>query len=248
MAKANLHGDGWRQGSLIQATLKAQVLDNDGREQTVDFEHDLWFLATQDCDLAQTKTTDATKKLELRPIFAKEKTDAVDGIRSKVVKVTDDLVLRADSPRIMLTARALTALKNKREDLKDETRRREIKTWLGLRYDRPAVPELFVPTAKVLLEVLGPVEQFNGKVRDILVYYHDPMRVNLFVVLRARDDKKEIQDWLDEKIGELLDNALVVSGRHVEHSSATPFEVIETYYGLFSDELSLTTLRVEISQ
>lgn len=243
MARANLHSDGWRQGSLVRATLKTHVLDNDGKETAIEFEHDLWLLVTQDCDLARAKPTDAKKKFELRPVFAKEDADTIDGIRSRVAKATDNLVLRADSPRIMLTARALAALKDKREDALDETRRREIKTWLGLRYDRPAVPESCIPTTEILLKTVDNVEHFDGKVRDVLVYYHgdDPKRVDLFFVLRDKADKDEILAWLDEKIAELLDNGVVVNGRHVEDASGTPFSVIETYYGLFSDELSLTS-------
>lgn len=242
MAKANLHNDGWRQGSLIRAAFKTQVLDNDGKQTVVDFEHDLWLLATQDCDLGQTPPAHADKKFELRPVFTKQKGETVNGIRSRTVMVADDLVLRADSPRIMLTARALAALADKREDALDETRRREIKTWLGLRYDRPAVPDPCVPTAELLFQILGGIEQFAGKVRDVLVYYddEDPRRVDIFVVLRDKANKEEILDWLTDKAGELLDRDVVVGGRHAEDSSGTPFSIIETYYGLYSDELSLT--------
>jgi hypothetical protein len=89
---------------------------------------------------------------------------------------------------------------------------------------------------------LGGIEQFAGKVRDVLVYYeeNDPRRVEIFVVLRDKADREEILDWLTDKVAELLDKHIVVSARYAEDSSRTPFSVIETYYGLYSDELSLT--------
>ena len=241
MANANLHGDGWRQGSLVRAILSAQVLDQDDQGRVITVEYDLWLLATQDCDLAWTKRTDAHRMFELRPVFTRAKTETIDGIRSKTTKVTDDLVLRADSPRLMLTARALTALKANRENTLDETRRREIKTWLGLRYDRPAVPDWCEPTHNTIVAKLGSLGRLGSEIRDILVYYHEDVKcVNMFVVLRDGKDKDAITDWLDDKIGDLLDDGIVVKARYVEDSSNTPLKVIETYYSLFSTEHSIS--------
>ena len=105
---------------------------------------DLWLLATQDCDLAQTPCTNTTRQFELRPVFTRTKDDKLDGLRSRTILVKDDLVLRSDSKKLTLTARALNSLKAKRENDLDEERRVQIKTWLGLRYDCPAIPTPFV--------------------------------------------------------------------------------------------------------
>ena len=57
--------------------------------------------------------------------------------------MSEGFVLRADSKRLTMTARALNAYKAVRDDRLPAERRNEIKTWLGLRYDRPATPERF---------------------------------------------------------------------------------------------------------
>jgi hypothetical protein len=71
-------------------------------------------------------------------VFTRTKDDKLDGLRSRTILVKDDLVLRSDSKKLTVTARALNSLKAKRENVLDEERRVQIKTWLGLRYDRPA--------------------------------------------------------------------------------------------------------------
>jgi hypothetical protein len=244
MPTANLFDDGWRQGSLIREHLIARTYDLvEGSVAASDTTNDVWFLATQDCDLAQTKVTNATRTFELRPLYQAAADDRVDGIRARTVRVTDDLVLRSDSPRLTITARALDRLRDRRENPLSDERRRELKTWLGLRYDRPAVPRPFEHLPAVLQpELMEAVpDALKGRVRDILVYYRSPTEIDLFCILRDANDRDAALDWIDSVAYKLADeNHIVVTDRQAEDAGRTPLSVIETYYGLDSTELSLS--------
>ncbi len=91
-----------------------------------------------------------SRQFELRPVLERSDGDKLDGLRSRSVLVREGLVLRAESPKLTLTARALNTFKERREDDLPAERRVEIKFWLGLRYDRPAIPERFVPLGNQL--------------------------------------------------------------------------------------------------
>lgn len=241
MPAANLHDDGWCQGSLIRAMLSVRVLDQVGDTVQEKIEqHELWLLTAQDCDLAQTKVSNGTRNFELRPVYPIKADDKVDGIRTRVIKITEELVLRADCPRLVLTAKALTILKDKRENALDSERRRDVKTWLGLRYDRPAVPTRFEKVNAALEKVFSEAfpDNLKGQIRDVLVYYHSETEINLFVITRKTADKNAIVDWLDG-VADGLDN-ITTRARYVEDSSRTPLSVLETYYSLFASENSLS--------
>jgi len=203
---------------------------------------DLWLLATQDCDLAQTPRTNTTRQFELRPVLPRTNDDKLDGLRSRTILVKDDLVLRSDSKKLTLTARALNSLKEKREDDVDEDRRVQIKTWLGLRYDRPAVPEQFVPFGERLKKTFIddlPYE-YVGVVRDAWIYFEDDHTARLFVILydAQKHRAQSVRDWVDDVIGNLNDEGLVVRERQVEGPDRTPLSILQTYYGLGVAELS----------
>jgi hypothetical protein len=241
----NLHSEGWRQGSLIAAALHTLTLDADdaGRLTSKEQEFDMWMLCSQDCDLANTGTTNATREFELRPVYH-HTGKKVDGIRSRVARVTNDRVLNSDSPRLTLTARALQALLPSRLDNVGDTRRRELKTWLGLRYDRPAVPEAFVETQKTLAGVFfaGVPADLDGMLRDILIYYESASEIRVFAVLKPNADREVVIDWLDAVIQGLSErHQIAVIERNAEPAARTPLLVIETYFGLDSAELSSTS-------
>jgi hypothetical protein len=96
--------------------------------------------------------------------------------------VREGLVLRAESPKLTLTARALNTFKDRREDDLPAGRRVEIKLWLGLRYDRPAIPERFVPLANQLKAKFleEKPDGFVNVIRDIWVYFETETEVRLF--------------------------------------------------------------------
>jgi hypothetical protein len=237
MPPPSLHAEGWRQGSLIRETLSVHFLDlHDGAIVDRSEQFDLWLLATQDCDLDQTPCTNSTRQFELRPVSERTPDDRLDGLRSRTVLVTDQLVLRSDSKRLTLSARALNTLKGKREEALDEERRVQIKTWLGLRYDRPAIPTPLVPLGRRLKSAFidDLPATFDGVVRDVWVYFENQHDVRIFVILvdiqKRRAD--EVRDWVSDVSATLSDENIIVRERHVEAPDRTPLSVLQTYYGL----------------
>ncbi len=64
---ASLYEEGWRQGSILEATLPldAVVLGPTGHPERRQGEHNRWVVATQDCDLDQTDSTEIEPSVEL---------------------------------------------------------------------------------------------------------------------------------------------------------------------------------------
>lgn len=248
MPPPSLHAEGWQQGSLIRETMTVHSLDlQDGIIVDRSEQFDLWLLATQDCDLAQTPCTNTTRQFELRPVLERKPDDKLDGLRSRVILVKDQLVLRSDSKKLTLNACALNSLKDKREQNLDEERRVQIKTWLGLRYDRPAIPSRFVPLGERLKKAFidEMPDKFAGVVRDVWVYFETDQEIRLFVILvdaqKSRAD--EVRDWVDEVIGNLSDEEIIVRRRSIEGPDRTPLSVLQSYYGLGIAELSNDEVR-----
>lgn len=247
MPAPSLYQEGWRQGALIRASLEAYYLDCDGSATvTKSVNHELWLLATQDCDLAQTKSSNTSRQFELRPVYAQDANDRLDGIRTRSVSVREGLVLRADSPRLTLTARALNTFKEQREDDLPVERRAEIKAWLGLRYDRSAVPERFEELARMLKEkyIAGVPTHLATVLRDVWVYFESETQVRLFFIMRDAEEARrdEVLDWADDIAGQLLDDqGVVVVDRQAETSKGTSLWVLQNYYGLDSTDLSIAS-------
>jgi hypothetical protein len=246
MTAPSLHDEGWRQGSLIRESLDVHFLGlkNDGTIEDRTLHHGLWLLVTQDCDLDQTRITNLTRQLELRPVYAQTTDDKVDGWRTRNVLVKEGLVLRADSPKLTLSVAALQALKPKREDDVEEDRRVQIKTWLGLRYDRPAIPKPFVPSAELLYaRIIAELpDRFRNVVRDSWVYFEEDASIRLFLILGDdhQDRVQEVLDWLDDDvIPALIDQGVIVRERQAATSRGTSLWILQTYYGLDKTDLSL---------
>jgi hypothetical protein len=246
MPSPSLHDEGWRQGSLIRESLDVHFIGvkDDGTLGDFTSTHDLWMLVTQDCDLAQTKITNSTRQFELRPVYARTGDDRAEGWRARSVLVKESLVLRADSPKLTLSIPALQALKPKREDDVEEAQRVDIKIWLGLRYDRPAIPTQFVPLGEMLYaKIIGELpERFVGVVRDAWVYFDEDSSIKLFLILgdAQPDREQDVLDWLDDDvIPSLSDQGVIVRERQAATSRGTSLWILQTYYGLDKTDLSL---------
>jgi hypothetical protein len=238
----SLFEEGWRQGSLLKTSLTVRSYDlADDTLTQCDQEFGLWAVVTQDCDLHSTQCTNQSRQIELRPVFPSAGI-RVDGIRSRAACITPDFVLKADSQKLTMTARALNSLKKFRDNSVDDLRRREIKAWLGLRYDRPAVPEPFDRMASDILypglyDAMPPA--LIGRVRDILVLYESETEVRLWAILRDADDRIRCLDWIDGVAQSLVrDHGITVLERQAEDSRRTPYAIVEGYHGLNSAELS----------
>lgn len=112
-------------------------------------------VARQDCDLDQTGSADAKPSVELRLVFL-ERSHTDWGIRSARFLLTESEYVRSTSPCLLVSAavpRALLAGGAGRRNVESACRQ-AFTTWLGLRYDRPAVPPTLLPLAKRIAEVV----------------------------------------------------------------------------------------------
>lgn len=141
----------------------------DGQVAEVSTPHDLWLLADQDCDLAwQTVVGEQSdgRLVELRPVFVKDPPEDW-GIRSQRFLIDDTgHHLRGASAIIRVTPAVVAAGEHIGCLVADHQLR--LKTWLGLRYNRPAVPQRYVGLARALAEQLS-----KRKARPAAARYRD---------------------------------------------------------------------------
>lgn len=246
---ASLYDEGWRQGGLLKAQLPldAVVLGPDGIPARDQQEHDRWVVATQDCDLDHSGSDDATATIELRPVFTDDP-PLDSGIRSFKFRLTETEYVHATSPRTMVSPSVLSTIRagSGHDGEPPPERQRAFKTWLGRRYDRPAVPKLLEQLAKAIaVEVDRKKNRPTGtKVRDVLMQFDaaaDPVRFSLFAVLESEKDRETVRAWLAD-IAKAVPAALGIADE-VEARSAEgiSLHLVETSYA--ADVAQLTWRR-----
>lgn len=235
---ASLYAEGWRQGSILVADLPLDsvTLGNDGQPVRNQGQHGRWVVATQDCDLAQTETDDRDPIIELRPVFTD--TPLPDwGLRSAKLRLTDTEFVMSAGPRPVVSTELLTALLAAGAERRDtsESRRLAFTTWLGLRYDRPAVPDDVVDLArKIAQEVTRSSRRPTGLlVRDVLMVLDNstsPHQFSLYAVIEHPDDAERVRTWLAE-IARAIPTELGVPVQLFAATAAgISIEVLETSY------------------
>jgi hypothetical protein len=200
---ASLYDAGWRQGSIIafELPLDAVVLGDADSPERSQGSHDLWAVASQECDLAHADVDDPTPSVELRPLYTND-VPADWGIRSAKLRLTEDEYALASSPHLSVAPAVLTAILKRGAVRREpsQSRRQAFTTWLGLRYDRPAVPDDLVPLARCISrEVVRPKNrQTATSVRDVLMQFGDgsPPRYSLYAVLEDAADEREVRAWI----------------------------------------------------
>lgn len=200
---ASLYEAGWRQGSIVEfeLPLDAVVLGQSGIPERSRGLHGLWAVATQDCDLAQADEADPGPVIELRPLYTSGAPPDW-GIRSAKLRLTDHEYAQANAPRLTVAPAVLTAIlalgANRRET--SESRRQAFTTWLGLRYNRPAVPDDLVPLARRISQEVahGEHRAIGVQVRDVLMQFGEgrPPRYSLFAMLDDPADEADVRAWL----------------------------------------------------
>jgi hypothetical protein len=200
---ASLYEAGWRQGSIVEfeLPLDAVVLGESGIPERLPGSHGLWAVATQDCDLARAHVADRAPVIELRPLYTSEPPPDW-GIRSSKLRLTDHEYAKATSPRPTVAPAVLTAILALGADRREtsDSRRQAFTTWLGLRYDRPAVPDDLVPLARRISQEVarGEHRAVGARVRDVLMQFGEgnPPRYSLFAVLDDPADEADVRGWL----------------------------------------------------
>lgn len=170
-----LYGAGWRQGTIIDALLDLNSVVAGPAGPTSKFvRHGRWLVVSHDCDLARLDTTLNEAVIELRPVYTDDPPDDW-GIRSSRLLLTDSppQYIVSTSPRVHAAPKVLADLvaNGAQRLLLDYNRRRGLKLWLGLRYDRPAVPDHLLKLAKAIGEQVAKKRRRNTgeRVRDVLM-------------------------------------------------------------------------------
>lgn len=243
-----LYETGWRQGSLllnVPLPLVGVRLTDTGDVAPETGSRDRWIVATQDCDLDLVGADHPDDTIELRPVLDEEP-PLTRGIRSRKFLLSDGQYLEAQSRRTMISPAALTVLlatsavrDNSLAD--DAERKTELKTWLGLRYDRPAVPPEFVPLAsKIAEEVRRKGKAYSGMVRDILVQFEqgDPQVYYLFAVITDEDDIQTVTEWLTDASFNVPVEMGVLGGIQAATADHTPLTLIETSFAADTSQIT----------
>ena len=247
MSEQNLHEAGWRQGTIATGTFEATWtdLDENGDPISRSFSFTRGVVCTQDCDLSASKPGDSEQRIEVRPIRTSE-TPSDWGIRSRNLRLTDSDHVNADDPRAFVTP-TLLAFGCSNESWIGDSRATALKTWLGLRFDRPAVPEHLVGIAKEVAKRCGSKSGRStaAGVHDVLVQFDDsskPPQVALFAVVTDDADQNEVRTWLADAASRIAPELGVVAHIDVATRKATSLELIETSYAA---DLSQVTWRGE---
>lgn len=244
----DLYSHGWRQGSVFAATLSTIVCDLDEHGRIVDRVHtfERWVVCTQDCDLRRSESDSHDELIEIRPVLSEGVPDNW-GIRSARLRLNLTCYVDAGQPKAHITPRCLSSFAERRESELSNSRTLAFKTWLGLRYDRPAVPDALVDFAK---EIAKRCSSKSGRptaetVHDVLMQFDDsksPPHAALFAVIADDANPDKVKSWLHEVATRIDVKLGIIAHVAVGKRSQTTLELVETSYAA---DLSLVTWRVE---
>jgi hypothetical protein len=121
--------------------------------------HSYWVVASQDCTLDQSGIDETEPIIELRPVL-RENPPTDWGIRSGRFLLDQDHYVDDYRPRISIAPVVLyhVAQLGHGPTTLEPARALAFKTWLGLRYDRPAVP----PDRLDLAQAIGEAVRRKG--------------------------------------------------------------------------------------
>ncbi len=239
----DLHTEGWRQGSVFAAELTVTHLtEREGQVESATATFGRWVVCTQDCDLRAATGSSEQALVELRPVL--EDDPPIDmGIRSRRFLLADGRYVDAATPRCLVTPRLLVSFDSTREAPLDDARARAFKTWLGLRYDRPAVPDHLVDLARDVAKRCGSRGgRATGElVHDVLMQFDDeadPPQVALFAVIADEADPEAVRTWLSDAATRVRTELGVVAFIDVGTRGQTPLDLVETSYAADLSQLT----------
>lgn len=173
----SLRSKGWLQGCVLRLPLSLRhAALVAGAVKEVVRTHDLWMIAEQDCDLAwRAVLREGVGQflVELRPVFTDDP-PADWGIRSqRFLLNADGRHLLSNAPTVRVSPEVIGAAEH--VDCLDDDHQLRLKTWMGLRYDRPAVPQRYARLAEALAHALSAKKgrARAERYRDVLAQYWD---------------------------------------------------------------------------
>ena len=240
MTTETLYEAGWHQGSVLRVSIEA-IGNVRAREQgkvaRASQLHDLWMLVTQDCSLARTPITNNAATIELRQVH--DTSPPIHwGIHSRKFLLDDaskhylidDKPTAFVSPRLLCDAELTELLYTLSDD-----RVLALKTWLGNRYDRPAVPPELVPLAKAVATSVGSESQreIGRIVREVYMQFdgeRDNRTFSLFAVTMDDADPELVREWLVEGALEVPRELGVPREIEVGAAGQVSLRLVETAY------------------
>lgn len=222
----------------------------DGTVAEVVRTHELWLIAEQDCDLAWRAIVrdDAEEFLiELRPVFTEE-TPADWGIRNqKFLLSTDGRYLLANAPIVRVTPKVMDAAEH--VDCLNDDHQRRLKTWMGLRYDRPAVPQRHMNLATALAAALSVKKNRTRgeRYRDVLAQYWDEdgmTKYTLVAVLSGgpydatSHEAVNARTWLADSVRDVPSDLGVAASLEAYGDDAITLQYLEGSYSVDLNKLS----------
>lgn len=203
-------------------------------------------MCSQDCDLVNADIGSTGTIVEIRPVLNENSPESW-GIRSSKLRLNDRDYVDASKPRAFITAAQLAKYDEAREPLPSGHRLRALKTWLGRRYDRPALPPHLVNIAR---EVAKRCEFKAGRptakmIHDVLMQVNEeehPPRVALYAVITDDADVEAVREWLANASQRINPDLGVVEVIRTITRAQTSLHLIETSY---SADLSQLTWRDE---
>jgi hypothetical protein len=240
----SLYAGGWRQGSIVRARLAVTThVVKEGEVVSRTTEAEEWVVATQDCDLARAKRASNESIVDLLPV--QREFAAQDwGIRSRKLRLHEDgQFVDSDAGRCQVSPAVLSSDAVTREDRLTDSRKVALKTWLGLRYDRPAVPDELVPLARRIAKEIRdarPVEM-RDRIRDVLIEFDDsadPPHFSLYAVLEDATDEDEARLWLLAAGRALPAELGVLDDVEARDGSQISLQVIENTYSADTSQIT----------
>ncbi|MBM2615038.1 hypothetical protein JIG36_05625 [Actinoplanes sp. LDG1-06] len=248
MTTETLYSLGWRQGSVFGAQLSVGFWGWDHKARSLKegvAVGDTWIIATQDCNLFRARVNDNAPKVELRQVLKDSPPDKW-GIRARKLLVDDEHghYIVDDKPSAFISPRALAEgvgverLYSLRPD-----RVLALKTWLGNRYSRPAVPDNLVPLATAIAQAVGNENRraIGVNVRDVLMEFSpsdDPRRFTLVAVITDTADAGAVREWLADAVLEIPQELGTPSSIRALRADEVTFAFVESAYAADLSQLS----------
>lgn len=231
---------GWRQGTVLETEIEVVSTIRDPTTGAADQSrrtHSLWTLVTQDCNLYRMKASNNAPIAELRQVHDSEPPNH-EGIHARKFLLNSDLghYLVDDKPSAFVSPRFLCDDGLVRQIYRlDEPRVLALKTWLGSRYDRPAVPDELVPLAKAIAESVKARggRELADQVREVYMLFDEidgNVTFSLYGMIFDDADGAKVREWLAECTLRVPIELGVPSGIEALKASEISFQTTETSY------------------
>jgi hypothetical protein len=204
-----------------------------------------WVVVAQDCDLAWKAVLEeeCTVLVELRPVLYDD-APSNWGIRSQLFKLdTTGAHVDNNLPRLMVHPLTLKFA----EHLTCPLESRRLKTWLGLRYDRSAIPQRYTKLTDALIKKAKAKRdrQTTAQVRDLLVSFGDAANEQLTYELVAvlptncpADIREQVLDWVSQVALDIPEDLGIATRVDARPDSQISIEFMERSFAVDVSSLS----------